>query len=84
MPKTVLITGGSSGVGAELVKVFIERGYAVWFTYNSGSSRADSLLKSLPQGSNAKVKARESHLHCYTCLHLMQEQQQAQANQSVS
>lgn len=55
MPKTVLITGGSSGVGAELVTVFIERGYAVWFTYNSGRSRADRLLESLPQGSSAKV-----------------------------
>ncbi|KAL3161935.1 hypothetical protein ABBQ38_009017 [Trebouxia sp. C0009 RCD-2024] len=55
MPKTVLITGGSSGVGAELVKVFIERGYAVWFTYNSGRSRADKLLESLPQGSKAKA-----------------------------
>lgn len=53
--KTVLITGGSSGVGAELVKTFVERGYAVWFTYNSGRSRADSLLESLPSGSSAKV-----------------------------
>ena len=55
MPKTVLITGGSSGVGAELVRVFTERGYIVWFTYNSGRSRADTLLDSLPRGSNAKV-----------------------------
>ena len=55
MPKTVLITGGSSGLGAELVKVFTERGYAVWFTYNSGRSRADSLLESLPRGSDAQV-----------------------------
>lgn len=74
MRKTVLITGGSSGVGAELVKVFIEHGYVVWFTYNSGRSRADSLLASLPQGSDAKVPFPslgnvESHLshdwmHC--------------------
>ena len=60
MPKTILITGGSSGVGAELVKVFIERGYAVWFTYNSGRSRADSLLESFPRGSDAKV-ALQTH-----------------------
>ena len=55
MPKTVLITGGSSGVGAELVRVFAQQGYIVWFTYNSGKSRADSLLESLPQGSLAEV-----------------------------
>lgn len=55
MPKTVLITGGSSGVGAELVKAFVEHGYTVWFTYNSGKSRADSLLGSLPKGSAAEV-----------------------------
>lgn len=59
MQKTVLITGGSSGVGAELVRTFVEGEYAVWFTYNSGRSRADSLLESLPPGSNAKV----SHVH---------------------
>ncbi|MCJ1242642.1 hypothetical protein MMC14_010651, partial [Varicellaria rhodocarpa] len=55
MPKTVLITGGSSGVGAELVRVFAQQGYIVWFTYNSGKSRADSLLESLPQGSLAEA-----------------------------
>lgn len=66
MPKTVLITGGSSGVGAELVKTFVEREYAVWFTYNSGRSRADSLLESLPPGSSAKVShvdEQTKHLH---------------------
>lgn len=55
MPKTVLITGGSSGVGAELVKLFAERQYIVWFTYNSGRQRADSLLETLPEGSKAQV-----------------------------
>ena len=55
MPKTVLITGGSSGVGAELVKLFAEKGYTVWFTYNSGRQRADGLLDTLPKDSHAEV-----------------------------
>lgn len=54
-PKTVLITGGSSGVGVDLVKCFSERGYTVWFTYNSGRQRADALIESLPKGSIAQV-----------------------------
>ncbi len=56
MPKTVLITGGSSGVGAELVSLFAERGYTVWFTYNSGRQRADKLLETLPKDCKAQVK----------------------------
>ena len=55
MPKTVLITGGSSGVGVELVQLFVEKGYTVWFTYNSGRQRADSLLETLPKDSLAEV-----------------------------
>ena len=31
--KNVLITGGSSGLGKELVKCFNENGYNVYFTY---------------------------------------------------
>lgn len=55
MRKTVLITGGSSGVGVDLVKCFSERDYTVWFTYNSGRQRADALLESLPEGSQAQA-----------------------------
>ena len=33
--KSVLITGGSKGLGKELVKVFINRGYKVYYTYHS-------------------------------------------------
>ena len=32
--KNVLITGGSSGLGKELVKAFEDNGYNVFFTYN--------------------------------------------------
>ena len=90
MPKTVLITGGSSGVGAELVKVFTERGYLVWFTYNSGRSRADSLLLSLPRGSMAMVSLSAlqlpggNQLHrcfAYIISECMSEQLQVQLTQ---
>lgn len=64
--KTVLITGGSSGVGAELVKVFAEQGYTVWFTYNSGRRRADDLISSLPTSSDAQVS--DTLQHCSMAL----------------
>lgn len=43
-------------VGVDLVKSFSERGYTVWFTYNSGRQRADALIESLPQDSNAQAR----------------------------
>lgn len=45
--KTVLITGGSSGIGAETVKLFYKDGFRVWFTYRSGKNGAEALMKSL-------------------------------------
>ncbi len=40
MVKTVLVTGGSSGIGAGITKRFAQKGYKVYFTYNSGEERA--------------------------------------------
>ncbi len=45
--KTVLITGGSSGIGSAMVRAFSTEGYAVWFTYNTGKDRAEKILKEL-------------------------------------
>ena len=41
--KTVLITGGSRGIGSELVRHFANNGYSVAFTYKSSHSAAEAL-----------------------------------------
>lgn len=45
--KTVLITGGSGGIGSAAVREFIRAGYAVAFTYHTGEDRAFALLNEL-------------------------------------
>lgn len=44
--KTVLVTGGSRGIGAASVRAFMERGANVAFTYNKNYRAADSLAQS--------------------------------------
>jgi NAD(P)-dependent dehydrogenase (short-subunit alcohol dehydrogenase family) len=45
--RTVLITGGSSGIGEQIVRRFVASGHCVWFTFNRGAERAETLMKSL-------------------------------------
>lgn len=41
--KTVLVTGGSSGIGEQLVRELVEIGYRVYFTYCTGYERAKKI-----------------------------------------
>ena len=43
MMKTVLVTGGSRGIGCEIVRLFRENGYNVAFTYKSSREAAETL-----------------------------------------
>lgn len=43
--KTVLVTGGSRGIGAAIVKAATDKGYRVAFTYNVNSKRAVEVEK---------------------------------------
>ena len=56
MNKTVLITGGSRGIGAELVRTFAQAGYNVAFSYNNNEDKALKLEKEL-NNQNVNVKA---------------------------
>ena len=43
MPQTVLITGGSRGIGAAMVRLFAEKGWRVAFTYKNSRDQALAL-----------------------------------------
>lgn len=43
--KSVLVNGGSRGIGAEIVRLFCERGYRVAFTYKRSAQAAASLVE---------------------------------------
>ena len=47
MARRILITGGSSGIGAALVRWFVGHGDEVLFTYNRGADRAQALIEEL-------------------------------------
>ncbi len=47
MGETVLITGGSRGIGSELVRLFADKGYKVGFTYLNSEKEARGLEESL-------------------------------------
>ena len=55
--KVVLITGGSRGIGAEMVRTFAAHGAKVAFTYRSSAKQANDLVVQLGED---KVKAYQS------------------------
>lgn len=62
--KVALVTGGSRGIGAAIVRRFAEQGASVAFTYRSSSAAADALAKDLEQHGNP-VKAYQSDASSY-------------------
>ena len=57
--KVALITGGSRGIGAAIVKRFAEQGANVAFTYRSSAAAAEAIAEELSQ-LGVKVKAYQS------------------------
>jgi 3-oxoacyl-[acyl-carrier protein] reductase len=53
--KTVLVTGGSSGIGAACVSAFAGAGARVLVGFNTGAERAAELLSSLPGKGHAAL-----------------------------
>lgn len=58
--KTALITGGSRGIGAAIVKRFAEEGANVAFTYLSSEEKANSLARDVAAAHGVTIKAFRS------------------------
>ena len=59
--KTVLITGGSKGIGEACVKIFCRSGAEVAFTYNSGKENSQRLVEAFTH--ETKIKAYKVDLN---------------------
>jgi NAD(P)-dependent dehydrogenase (short-subunit alcohol dehydrogenase family) len=59
VPRNVLVTGGSRGIGRATVLRFAQAGHHVWFTYLTGRDQAETLLaevRELGRGTAAAVE----------------------------
>jgi len=59
MSDTVLITGGSRGIGAAAARLFAARGYRVGINYSRSAERAEALC--------AELRAGGTDARCYAC-----------------
>jgi len=57
--KVVLITGGSRGIGAAIVRKMVQQGAAIAFTYLSSKEKAQKIVDEL-SAEGSKVKAYQS------------------------
>jgi len=57
MSKTLVISGGTRGIGRAIVERFAKKGVSVAFTYNSNEELAHSLAKELAQKYGVKIQA---------------------------
>jgi NAD(P)-dependent dehydrogenase (short-subunit alcohol dehydrogenase family) len=55
MSGTVLITGGSRGIGAATARLAARQGYAVAINYRAGAERAEALVQELRDGGSHAV-----------------------------
>ena len=57
--KVAIVTGGASGIGEATVKIFVEHGANIAFTYRSSDEKAKALVKEL-SASGCKINGYKS------------------------